>query len=173
MPPVNLGNKKIFILGTGGHARALQWLYPSATLVEPSQDASPALRDPSCCVLCGWVGGNCIALRNRIVRMEELRQLGVQVSEAPQVLPGATVDPSATLAEFVVVNQGAVVCHDCRIGVGAHIGPGAVLCGEVTIGAYAFIGAGAVVLPGTTVPRGFLVRAGTKVSMSGDGVVDD
>ncbi|RME19291.1 MAG: acyl-[acyl-carrier-protein]--UDP-N-acetylglucosamine O-acyltransferase, partial [Deltaproteobacteria bacterium] len=51
-----------------------------------------------------------------------------------RIHPTASVDPSAELADDVVVEAGAVIGPGVRIGAGSVIGPGAVIDGDVTIG---------------------------------------
>lgn len=155
--------KPTYILGAGGHAKALKWLYPDAILIPEGHEPNvQSMYDGSGTILVGFLGQSPYELEMRARAVGRLLVAGVEVSTDPQVLPGATVDPSVMLCGLTVVNQGAVVAHDCNIGYGSHIGPGAVLCGGVRVGAYSMVGAGAVVLPNSVLPSGTLVRAGTR-----------
>lgn len=87
-----------------------------------------------------------------------MERVGIGVVAMERVV----IQAGCQTGEFVLLNAGAVVTHDCRIGNGTHIGPGAVICGGVTIGECCMIGAGAVVLPQAEVPAGTLVKAGTR-----------
>lgn len=95
---------------------------------------------------------------------------GARLSPSATVGPGAFLAPSATvnaetvLAEGTIVNTGATIDHDCRIGRAAHIAPGAHLCGGVEVGEEALIGAGAVVIPGIRIGRGAVIGAGAAVT---------
>jgi carbonic anhydrase/acetyltransferase-like protein (isoleucine patch superfamily) len=60
----------------------------------------------------------------------------------------------------VIINSGAVVEHDCRLGDWVHISPRACLGGNVTVEEGAWVGIGAVVKQGVTVGRGAIVGAG-------------
>lgn len=152
-----------FILGLGGHANALRWLYPDATMVDEGRESDfPELWTSEARVVVGWLGQSPEALDDRARKVGRLVAKGVNVDLNPVLMPGAMVDPTSELYPLVCVNQGAVITHDCIIGYGAHIGPGAVLCGGVKVGAYSMVGAGAVVLPGAEIPRRGLVRAGTR-----------
>ena len=58
------------------------------------------------------------------------------------------VAPGAELGAATIVNHGASVDHDGRIGRAVHIGPGAHLGGTVSVGDLAWIGLGAAVRHG-------------------------
>lgn len=81
-----------------------------------------------------------------------------------QVLALSAVCAGAHLGRAVIVNTGATVDHDCRIGDGAHIGPGAHLAGEVTVEPISFLGTGAIVLPRLRVGARSVVGAGAVVT---------
>ena len=93
-----------------------------------------------------------------------------------QVFPHAYVGSSVQAGFGAIVNTGAIVSHDCRLGEYANVSPGAMLAGAVTVGERALvgmgvtinlevkIGSGARVGNGATVkadvPAGGVVRAG-------------
>jgi sugar O-acyltransferase (sialic acid O-acetyltransferase NeuD family) len=85
------------------------------------------------------------------------------IGEGAQVFAGAVLQCNVALAANTVVNTGAQLDHDCRVGRHAFIGPGAVLCGAVQLGSGVFVGAGAVLLPGVSVGDGAVVAAGAIV----------
>lgn len=89
---------------------------------------------------------------------------GVYVGAGTLVLAHAVVQVDATLGAHVIVNDGAVVEHDCRVHDGAHLGPRSCLTGGVEVGRLAFIGAGAVVLPGLKIGAAAVVGAGAVVT---------
>jgi UDP-perosamine 4-acetyltransferase len=62
-----------------------------------------------------------------------------------------------------ILNTGAIVDHDCRIGAHAHVGPGARLAGLVTVGEEAHVGIGAVAIERIGIGAGALVAAGAVV----------
>lgn len=80
-----------------------------------------------------------------------------------QVLAGAIINPEATLETCVLINTGAIVEHDCRIGEFAHIAPRACLCGGVSVETWAHIGAGAVIRQKIVIGKGAIVGAGAVV----------
>ena len=82
-----------------------------------------------------------------------------EVGAGNTILARAVIQPAVRLAEAVIVNTGAIVEHDSRVGAGSHVAPGAIVLGGCTVGACCMIGAGAVILPGATVPDETLVPA--------------
>jgi sugar O-acyltransferase (sialic acid O-acetyltransferase NeuD family) len=67
------------------------------------------------------------------------------LSQGVQVLPQAYVGSCARLGFGVIVNNGAIVSHDCRVEDYASLAPGATLAGEVTVGRGVQIGMGVTV----------------------------
>jgi UDP-perosamine 4-acetyltransferase len=92
-----------------------------------------------------------------VISNDSARAAGVQV------MAGAVVQPGAFLGENSLVNTGASVDHDCRIGAHVHLAPGVILSGGVTIGDGAHVGTGAVVVQGVTIGAGATVAAGAVV----------
>lgn len=84
------------------------------------------------------------------------------VGEGSAVMNGAIVN-RATVGRHCVINTGAIVEHDCRLGDNVFVAPGAILCGEVTVGDNAFIGAGAVIRNGVSICAGASVAMGSVV----------
>ena len=87
-----------------------------------------------------------------------------QLGEGVQLLMGCCVSEYARIGDFVIVNTGATVDHDCYLGTGVHIMPGATVAGEVRIGDFATVGSGAVVLPRVTIETGAIIGAGAVVT---------
>jgi UDP-perosamine 4-acetyltransferase len=79
------------------------------------------------------------------------------------LMPGAIVNADAVLGDLSIVNSGAVIEHDCRLGRACHVGPGAVLAGNVALGDRSFVGAGAVVRPSIRIGADVMVGAGAVV----------
>ena len=87
-----------------------------------------------------------------------------QLGEGVQLLMGCCVSEYARIGDFVIVNTGATVDHDCYLGTGVHIMPGAIVAGEVRIGDFATVGSGAVVLPRVKIETGAMIGAGAVVT---------
>lgn len=68
------------------------------------------------------------------------------------------------MGEYCVLNTGATIDHECKIGDGAHIMGGSYLAGRVTIGNFSSIGATATVLPDIKVGSNSIVGAGSVVT---------
>lgn len=75
----------------------------------------------------------------------------------------AVVGPCVTVGIGAILNHGAVVDHDCKIGDYTHIAPCASLGGGAQIGDRVQIGAGARVLPGVSIGSDVIVGAGSVV----------
>jgi len=88
----------------------------------------------------------------------------VEIGKGVQIMPSTTVNSFTTLGDFVVLNTGATVDHDCLIGNGVHIMGSASLAGQVTIKDYATIGTNATILPNITIGEGAFVGAGAVVT---------
>lgn len=79
------------------------------------------------------------------------------------LLPGSVVNAGAHLGVNVIVNSGAIIEHDCRVGSHVHVATRAALAGAVSVESLAHIGAGAVVRQGLTIGEGAVVAAGAVV----------
>jgi UDP-perosamine 4-acetyltransferase len=86
-----------------------------------------------------------------------------QIADTAQILAGAVIGADAVIEEGVVVNTRAVVEHDGRVDLYAHVATGAVLAGGVTVSILAHVGAGAVVRQKITIGVGAVIGAGAVV----------
>lgn len=82
---------------------------------------------------------------------------------AALVAAHAIIGPCASIEVGVIVNHGAVVDHDCRVGAFSHISPCASLGGKVSIGERVLVGAGARILPGVCIADDAIIGAGAVV----------
>jgi UDP-perosamine 4-acetyltransferase len=87
----------------------------------------------------------------------------VQIGTGVAVMAQAIINPGVLLSDNVIVNTGAQLDHDCRIGAHVHIAPGAHLSGDVHVGECAHVGPGATIIQGIRVGEGALVGAGSVV----------
>lgn len=88
---------------------------------------------------------------------------GAKIGLGSQILAHATVCVDTIIGESCIINTGASVDHECKIGNGVHICPGVKMAGCIEIGDYATIGTGAVILPRIKIGTGAIVGAGTVV----------
>jgi len=86
------------------------------------------------------------------------------IGKSVQLLAGAIIGAFASLGDYVIINSGANVDHDCVIGKGSHLAPMAALAGEVVVGENVFIGTNATVLPRIKIEDQALIGAGAVVT---------
>lgn len=91
---------------------------------------------------------------------------GVSLGRGVQLMAGSIGQTGTVIGDNVIVNTGAQIDHDGRIGAHTMIGPGAILCGGVTVGEEVLVGAGAIILPGLVIGDGAIVGAGAVVTKS-------
>jgi acetyltransferase-like isoleucine patch superfamily enzyme len=68
------------------------------------------------------------------------------------------------LGRSCIINTGATVDHESRLGDGVHVCPGAHLAGCVVVESFVMIGTGAVVLPRIRIGARSIVGAGAVVT---------
>lgn len=90
--------------------------------------------------------------------------LGVGIA----LMAGAVLNAGVRIDDLAIVNTGATVDHDCRIGSCVHLAPGSHLAGYVSVGEGALVGVGA------TVGRGRALSIGAwSVVGAGSVVIED
>jgi len=87
-----------------------------------------------------------------------------QIGHGVFLAAGSRLGPHSCVEDGVIVNHGAVVDHDCRLGAFCHIASNATLGGGVCVGRNALIGSGAVVLPGIHIGDHAIIGAGAVVT---------
>ena len=87
----------------------------------------------------------------------------VSLGEGTVVMQMACIQTGSAVGSHCIVNTGAVVDHDCRLGDFVHVSPHATLCGGVEVGNGAWIGAGATVIQGIKIGANAIVGAGSTV----------
>lgn len=86
-----------------------------------------------------------------------------QLGKGVAVMAGAIVNAETIIDDLAIINTGACVDHDCRIGKAAHIAPQCGLAGNVTVGAASFLGIGCKVIPEVTIGENVTIGAGAVV----------
>lgn len=121
------------------------------------------------------VGGN--AARERIYRKFEAHgyinrtimhpkacvSVSARIGAGTFIAASSIVGPDAQIERCCIVNHGAVVDHDCRVGGFSHVAPNATLGGGVVLGKRVMIGAGANILPGVSIGDDCVIGAGAVV----------
>ncbi len=87
----------------------------------------------------------------------------VVLSEGIFIGKKAIVNTGGKIGVCAIVNTGAIVEHDCEIGDFAHISPGTILCGQVGVDKNTHVGAGTVVRQGIKIGKNTLIGAGSVV----------
>lgn len=85
------------------------------------------------------------------------------IGSGVMVMARAIVGTLACLEDLVILNSGAIVEHDNRIGAGSHVAPGATLAGGALVGQRVLIGAGCTVCPYVKIGDDAVVGAGSVV----------
>lgn len=70
---------------------------------------------------------------------------GDEISDGTVVMPMAVVEPCTRIGRGCIINTGASVAHDSRVGSFTHIAPGARIGGGCEIGTHCLIGINACV----------------------------
>jgi sugar O-acyltransferase (sialic acid O-acetyltransferase NeuD family) len=86
-----------------------------------------------------------------------------KIGEGAIIMANATVGTETIVEGLAILNTGAVIDHDNRLGAASHVAPGCALAGNVTLGERAFVGVGSAVRPGITIGADAIVGAGSAV----------
>jgi len=76
---------------------------------------------------------------------------------------GVLVNALSKVNDFVILNTGCIIEHECQIDTAAHIAPGAVLAGNVKIGKRTFVGANSVIKQGVEIGDDVIIGAGSVI----------
>jgi len=79
------------------------------------------------------------------------------------VAPRAVVHTRATVADFAIINTGAIVEHDCVIGRNVHVAPGCVLAGATRVGDDSLLGVGTRTIPRIEIGANVTAGAGSVI----------
>ena len=90
--------------------------------------------------------------------------VGTSIGPLCQLLAHCDVEAGACLGPAVIVNAGAIVCHDVVVGQASHCAPRSTILGSARLGQECFVGAGSVILPGIKVPDEAIIGAGAVVT---------
>jgi sugar O-acyltransferase (sialic acid O-acetyltransferase NeuD family) len=80
----------------------------------------------------------------------------------------AVINSKVEIDNCAIINTGAILEHDCKIGEFVHVSTGAKLCGGVEVGCETHVGAGTVIKEYTKVGAHCLIGAGSVVIKSVD-----
>ena len=75
----------------------------------------------------------------------------------------SVINSLAKIETGVIINTGAIIEHEVKIGKFSHVGPNAVICGNANIGENVFVGANAIVKQGVIIGDNSIIGAGSVV----------
>jgi len=142
------------------YAAALKTTRASAVIVAPGLDIDGALPQLQCA-------------NPYLAFAKILTHLAVSRPPVLGVMDGASVDPSAELAEDVTVYPGCVVGARVRIGRGTVLYPNVTLYADVTVGDECLLHAGAVVRDGCILGNRVILQPNAVIGSDGFGFAPD
>lgn len=179
--------QSITLYGAGGHCFAIvelvRSIYPDIdiTIVDDSPtdskilsiEVSKAVFPMEASNVCVVIGDN--RIREKIVEKIEAnfptfvhssvqKYPSVKIGKGTTVLPLSQLDADVTIGAFCIINNGAVISHNARIGDYVHIAVNATVSGNVSIGNGTLIGAGSIILPTISIGKNVIVGAGSVVT---------
>ena len=83
-------------------------------------------------------------------------KLGIGIA----IMAGAVINAESIIDDLSIINTGATVDHDCRIGKAVHIAPQCALAGNVAVGNLSFLGIGCKVVPAINIGENVTIGAG-------------
>lgn len=185
--------KEVILVGAGGHALSLAEFAGDEIWGYLANEENPELRarwlgsdnEATNYIRKGYpfhmayVYSDLPIMRKRGLLLEEYEKKGARfaslisptaiitfnskIGEGCAIMAGAIVN-RAELESNIIVNSGAIIEHDCKIGKNTFIGPGAVIGGFTTIGENCFVGLGARISNGLTIGDNVTVAMGAIVN---------
>lgn len=172
-------NKKVVIIGAGGHAKVVAdiILKSNDILVGYLDDniknenilgkVSDCIQYNDCEFIIG-IGNN--YTRKNIASTYNLNwytaihpnatiALDVTIEEGTVIMSNAVINSSTHIGKHCIINTGSIVEHDNDIHDYVHISPNATLCGTVSIGECTHIGASATVINNKTITKDCMIGA--------------
>lgn len=181
-------NKKLVLIGGGGHALSLLDIIPSPQLVTGYVDSRPSLL-----MDIPWLGndagfiGSCRPDEHEIIitmvsgadcnlaRRATIIDIYGQYKSPVIISPTAIVSPSTVIGNGTAIFHRAIVNAGTRIGSHSIINTGAIIEHGCTIGNNVFIGPGTVICGGVTIGDNTYIGAGATlkpgISVSGGCVI--
>ena len=182
-----MNNKKLIILGAGGHGRVVaemaEQLGYSVSFLDDTQSADDKVIG-KISDFKKYIDGYSffVAIGNNELRkalLTELGESGVEIAtlihprsavsenatieKGTVVMAGAVVNSGSRIGEGCILNTCSSVDHDCNISDFTHISVGAHLAGNVRIGKESFVCAGATVINNISICEKCIIGAGAVV----------
>lgn len=183
-----MNNKKLIIIGAGGHGRvcaeaaSLSGYSEIAFLDDRKVEGLPVIGtlndiEKYTGEYCFFVAIGDNSLRKKILK--NVKELGgeiasiihpfssvsksAEIGEGTVIMAGAVVQSKAKVGDGVIINTCSSVDHDCVVGNWTHVAVGARLAGSVKVGESVFLGASCAVSNNLSITDNCIVGAGTAV----------
>lgn len=75
----------------------------------------------------------------------------------------SVINSLAKIEAGSIINTGAIIEHEVKIGEFSHVGPNAIICGDANIGKNVFVGANTIVKQGVIIGDNSIIGAGSVV----------
>ncbi|MEX2344670.1 MAG: acetyltransferase [Balneolaceae bacterium] len=185
----NSSEKKVIVIGAGGHARAISSLIKIlGKKVDYYLDDDPDLqgKDVNGITVRGTtkdisngetafigIGRNFIRKQKAekhsgltypsFIHPDAIISPEVEIGTGTAIMAGAIIQPGSKIGNHVIVNSGVVIEHDCTLHDYSHIAPNATLAGSCTLQEGAFLGVNACMIEGKVLGAWSVVGAGACV----------
>lgn len=184
---------KLYVFGCGGHARSVVDIYlnlnPQSEIIFIDANAKtdekifsfPVLKDVSEQLLqqneLFFASGDNEAregLFNQYSSFNVIHILSAKahISNIAKINRGCFVGnfchvgPESFIEENTIINNGAIIEHEVKIGKHCHIAPNVAISGRTTIGNHVFVGVGATVINNLQICDNVIIGAGSTVIKS-------
>ena len=167
---------RVLIIGGGGFAKQLYGTLDSSGIefqFYDETDASKIIDIENYNSLIIAVSGTRVRekIRNRYsLKLKSLISKKADVSPSSKLengsilLDNTIVEPDVFIGECTIINVGAQIHHDSKIGKYCEIAPAAILLGGCSIGNYTFVGANSTILPNVKIGENVTIGAGSVVT---------
>ena len=87
----------------------------------------------------------------------------VVIDEGTFIGKRAVINAETRIGTFCIINTGAIIEHENIINDYSHVAVGAILCGNVSVGCHSLIGAGTTVIQGKTIGDNCIIGANSTI----------
>ena len=87
----------------------------------------------------------------------------VVIGEGTFVGKKSVINADSRIGDFCIINTGTIIEHENSIADYSHVAVGTILCGNVSIGHHSLIGAGTTVIQGKTIGNNCIIGANSTI----------
>lgn len=107
-------------------------------------------------------------MQNHALEIEKLWHdsslvLDAFVQPSTILMPRSTIMPYSQVGHCCIINTGATLDHDCKVGDGCHLMGNTYVAGKVSIGSFSTIGSNSTIFPGVKIGVNCFIGAGAVV----------